>query len=489
MVKQLIDGRTAGRGAAVLLGGQWIKYLIQMASLVILARILTPGDYGLLTMVTAIIGAAAVIGDFGLSLAAIRAPLLSQEQKSNLFWINTSIGFITGLVIVALAAPIANFYAEPRLLELTMVLAVVFPINGLAVQFRVELNRQSKFKWIAIADVSSQAVGFIVALVGSLLGWSYWALASQTIISAAAALLLLVLCSHWIPGRWRNSIQMRQLVTFGANTSAVQIVNYVSTNLDSVLIGRVLGAATLGLYNRAFQLVSLPIQQLAAPLTRVVLPYLSKMATHRELEKAATRIQMVLSYGLIGVLSFIASTSEALIAVVLGPEWSGAWNVLEILALGGLFQSLGYVYYWIFLSTAKTGLLFVSELSGRIVMAALMVVVVGYGPEWVAAAGTVGLCAIWLVGTVFTVPRVGISTRVLVIVAMRPVLMFGLAYGAVKVIRILIISYWNPSHVLSLLVLTAVWIMVVLSIAALWPKVRSDLRAILSLVQQVFARR
>jgi len=476
-----MSGRRAGRGALVVLAGQWLKYLVQLASLVVLARMLTPEDYGLLAMVMAILGAATVIGDFGLSLASIQAPRLSQGQKSNLFWLNTSIGLMTGVVVALIAPLIALFYEEPRLLDLALVLSIMFPLNGIAVQFRAELNRSLKFKWLSATDVGSQLVGFGLAVLAAALGMGVWALAAQALGASIVSLIFSVVSSRWWPGLWQRSSKMKSLLSFGANTFAVQVVNYASSNLDSVLIGRTLGAVTLGLYSRAFQLVSLPLQQLASPLTRVVLPYLTRLTDAASFGAAAFKAQMVLAYGLIGILSILASTSEPLISVVLGPKWTGASTTLEILAIGGLFQCLGYVYYWIFLARARTGMLFWSELAGRAVMAVAMVMWVSRGPEWVAGAGAVGLFVIWLVGTTITVPAIGVRTRPLVSAALRPVALFASAYAVVKGARLLEFPGPNTPDLLQLMLLLALWAAWVGLICAISSQLRGDIRILISL--------
>nr|MBW4043298.1 oligosaccharide flippase family protein [Acidobacteriota bacterium] len=156
---------TVRRSALTALVFQWGTYVLQLASLVVLARLLLPADYGLITMAAAVIGVAAVIGDFGLSLAAIQAPHLSQQQKANLFWLNTGIGALVGLLVAASSPLIAGFYGEPRLVPVTVSLGSVFVLNGAAVQFKVELNRRSRFRALGIIDLGSQAFALGVAIV------------------------------------------------------------------------------------------------------------------------------------------------------------------------------------------------------------------------------------------------------------------------------------------------------------------------------------
>ena len=136
---------SASRGALVTLAGQAVRVVIQLAGIVVLARLLGPSDYGLVAMVTVIIGVGEVFRDFGLSSAAIQAKILTPAQKDNLFWINGGIGLLLTLLVCALASPIADFYGDPRLQPLSYALSLTFLLNGLSTQFRADLSRHLRF--------------------------------------------------------------------------------------------------------------------------------------------------------------------------------------------------------------------------------------------------------------------------------------------------------------------------------------------------------
>ena len=188
---------------------------------------------------------------------------------------------------------------------------------------------------------------------------------------------------------------MRRLLTFGSHTFVTQVINFVSTNLDQVLIGRVWGASTLGFYNRAFQVARIPAQQMAAPLTRVVLPHLARaMDDPARFARVVRRAQLSMTSLLVGTLALVAGTADALVPFALGPAWDASIPLLRLLCVAGAVQAIGYVVYWVLLAHARTGLLLTTELGARIVMIALMILAVGWGPTWVAAAVVVGLSLI-----------------------------------------------------------------------------------------------
>lgn len=472
---------SASRHALVALSGQWGKYVLQLAALVVFSRLLTPADIGLVAMVTAVVGIAYVIGDFGLSLAALQDGGLDQRQRSNLFWWNGAIGILVAAVVAALAVPLAALYDDPRVTPVTLALASVFAINGIGVQFRTELNLTSRFGVLASADVVGQAAGFAVAVAAGIAGWGYWALVVMQIVAAIVTTAVVIARAHWRPGRYHRDAPMRSLLSFGTNTFLAQLVNYVSTNIDQVLVGRAWGASTLGFYNRAFQIARIPAQQVAAPLTRVALPHLAR-ARDDAPRFAATvrRIQLALSTLLVGLLALVAATADALVPVVLGPGWSDAVPMLRALCLAGAVQAIGYIAYWILLAHARTGLLLGSEFAARAIMVALMIAVAPWGPVWVALAAAVGQVLLVASSVFVALPRVGMGARVLT-PALRPTLTFCVAGAAAWGVGPLLAG---APAIVSLIAMVAVFGAAAAAFAAI-PAYRRDAREIAGMVRSV----
>ncbi|WP_317228727.1 lipopolysaccharide biosynthesis protein [Clavibacter sp. MX14-G9D] len=411
----------AARGAATTVGGQWIRFLIQLLTLAILARILNATDFGILSMVMAIAGIASLLGDFGLSMASIQARELSAAQRSNLFWINAVLGALLSVSVFSLAVPISLFYGRPELIPVCQALSVVFLLNALAAQFKAEVTRSLRFRWLAATDVLGQAVASAAAIALALIGWSYYALVAQQLVLAAVTLMSVIIGAQWLPGLPSRGSGMRALIGFGANTMGVQLVNYVSGNADSVLIGRVWGAGALGVYDRAYQIFRMPLQQIAAPMTRVVFPLLSRAQDSPRFDHYVQRAQLILAYGMGGVFFFAASTADPLIDLLLGPGWDESKIIFRILALGGVFQALGFVYYWVFLARALTGMQLRYSIITRTAMVVFMAVGVVFGPVGVAVGSTTGLVVNWVVLSIFAAPRAGIDIHALLRQAARPV--------------------------------------------------------------------
>lgn len=468
--------RRTSRGVLVTVVLQWCRYLTTVVALILLARLLTPRDYGLVAEAAAITGLAAVVGDLGLSLAALQAPSLTQRQKTGLFWVNAAVGVLVAGIVAALAHPLAAFYGEPRVVEVTLGLSLVFAINGFAVQLKVEINRALRFTALGVTDLASQAVALGSAVAAALLGAGFWALVIQQLAYATVGLLLAAALAGWRPSApWRSG-GIGDLLRFGRDTFAVQVANYITSTVDAVVIGRLFGAAVLGLYNRAFQLVLLPLNQVLSPLTRVFLPRLAAVADDREFNDVLVRLQRVVAYVIAGPLSLAACIATPLLSVVLGPRWAAAGSLMQLLLVGAVFQALGYLYYWAFLARRSTRDLFVSELWGRVPMVVLFVTLGRLGPEFVALSVAIGQALIWAAGTFRYGARAGVRTAQVLAVCRRPLVVWVLAAICGKTVDALVPDALPA--IVRLGVLALAWVVVPGAAYASTRVIRDDVGAV-----------
>lgn len=476
------DAHHASRGLKLTLSGQAAKFVLQLASTVVLARLLTPADFGLFAMVVALTGFAVLVADFGLSSAAVQASELSRQQKTNLFWINSVVGAVLFGTFWLLAEPIASFYSEPELTAIVRVLAFNFIVLGATAQFTANLTRELQFGRLIVADLSSQAIGFGSALTVALIGGGYWALVAQHLVSGAVLLLVSGAAVRWFPGLPRRA-PMRNLLRFASHSLGVQALAYVSANIDSVVLGRVAGATQLGFYDRAYQLFKVPIQQIAGPLTRVALPILSRQQSDRALmSRYVVVAQAGIAYLLGAVFSLGAALATPVVLIVLGSQWLQSAGLFAILATGGLFQALGYVYYWAFLARGLSALQLRYSVLTRTLMIALIVVgaVMG-GATGVAIAVSAGLALNWLILSIFPMRQSGLDTRSIVTVGLRAMALHICVSGIVACVDLLWMSELEAWIRLSigLGLATALYVM---AWYCFWP-VRRDLKPVLRMVR------
>jgi PST family polysaccharide transporter len=392
-------GRAASKGAAVTLGAQCLRIGIQFLGIVLLARLLDPEAYGLIAMVTAIIGIGEVFRDFGLSMAAVQSKTLSKRERDNLFWANTLIGLLLTAVVFFSAPLVAGFYGEPALLPITQALSLTFLLNGLSTQYRANLSRGLSFFRLNLSEILAQAVGLGAGIAVALAGYGFWALVAQQVSQALFAFVFLLIMSPWLPGWVHRDAPIGRFVGFGMNLAGVQLLTYVSKNVNSVIIGSTLGAAPLGLYNRAFQLLTLPLNQINAPATRVALPVLSRIQDDAVRFKAfILRGQILLLHLVAFIFAFTTALASPLIVLVLGSQWTGAAPIFQILAVGGVFQAASYATYWVFLAKGLTRQNLYYSLVSRTVMIALILVGSLWGLYGVSWAYSIGIVLFWPVG-------------------------------------------------------------------------------------------
>jgi len=254
--------RRSVRGGAAVIVGQGASMVLQLGTTFILARLLSPSDYGLQGMVFTLTAVLSLFKDAGLSTASVQRDNLTQAQISNLFWINVAIGAFLMALIVALAPLLAKFYREPRLVWITIASSTIFLLSSISVQHNALLNRSMRFGTTVTIDILNAIIGSIVAIGMAALGFGYWSLICQNISLALVATVATWIAMPWLPGWPSRMSDVRPLVRFGGTVTLNSVVVYFAYNADKILLGRFWGASALGVYGRAFQLINLPVQQL-----------------------------------------------------------------------------------------------------------------------------------------------------------------------------------------------------------------------------------
>lgn len=389
-------GGIAARSAVVTMTGQLAKIIIQLVSVIILARLLTPYDYGLLAMVMAVVGVADVFRDFGLSSAAVQAKQLSRAQRDNLFWVNTLTGLILLVVIIAAGPLLALFYRQPELTMISAVVGLSFLFSGLATQYRADLQRRLLFTRLTVADVGSPLIALGVAIGLAVGGAGYWALVGQQVVQFLANLVIVVIAAGWLPRWWRRDASVRPFLAFGGNLAGGQLIHYLGANFDALLIGARFGANPLGLYNRGFQLLMRPLGQLRAPLTSVALPVLSRLTDDERRYGEYLRIgQRAMGYTLVLGLGLVIGAVDPVVAIFLGDQWTGVAPIMRWLALCGIFETLAFVGYWTYVSKGLVRKL----LHFTIMSTAIKIIGISIGSLWgvegVAAGFALAEVASW----------------------------------------------------------------------------------------------
>jgi PST family polysaccharide transporter len=357
-LKADLRGRSV-RGGILTLIAQGVSFLLQIISTVVLARLLTPADYGLVAMVAAVSGLVKMVADGGLSQATIQRPEINHRQVSTLFWINVGFSFLLMVVFSALAPALAWFYGEPRVALITLVVAGTFLFSGLMVQHDALLRRQMRFLSLTVRDIAASVVGVAVAIVMAWRGAGYWALVALPAATGLTQMVLSWFLSGWRPGLPSWSPEVRSMVGFGGHLVGANIIAYTDRNADNVLIGWFWGAGPLGLYSRAYSLLMLPLRQINAPVTAVALPAFSRIQDDPErFARYYLRTMNLIMWFNAPLIGFLFIAAEPVITIVLGGQWREAAAVFQILAISALTQPLYKSVGLVFVSRGRADRLF-----------------------------------------------------------------------------------------------------------------------------------
>lgn len=349
-----MKGRVS-RGAAVSGVAQAVRVFVQFFSVVIVSRFLTPEAFGIVAMVAPILGLAALMQEFGITQAIVQKARLSHVEASTLFFIGFGISLLMALVLLAIAPLVASFYREPQTAALVSAMAIVVLVTGLGAQHIALLNRAMRFGMLAMLDAGGAVAGLAATLIWLYFDPSFWAIYIGSLVAAAVPAAGAWAAVRWVPGRPRRNTGARGAIHFGAGITGFNLANFFARNLDNVLIGRAWGQHVLGLYDRAYKLMLLPIQQINAPLSRVMLPALSRMVDEPDRYRYAflRTMRQILLVTLPG-LACLTIKADVVVPLLLGDAWAGAAPIFAALGFAGLVQTLNNPCGWLFVSQSRT---------------------------------------------------------------------------------------------------------------------------------------
>jgi O-antigen/teichoic acid export membrane protein len=400
-----LAGRTA-RGGAVTIVSHGFKLGISIIATAVLARLLTPGDYGLVGMVAVVTSFASLFKDMGLSLATVQKSEINDRQLSTLFWVNVALSVLVALVIVIAAPWVARFYGESKLTSITMVTAAGFPLGGLAVQHEALLKRQMRFFALSAIAFVSVVAGYVIGISLAWYGAGYWALVfGQLGVLAVGAMGVWLVC-RWRPGLPRRDSGVLSMLAFGRNVTGYSTINYLAGNVDTLLIGRFCGPQQLGFYSKASQLIGLPTNQISEPIAAVTIPALSRLNDSPErYRQAYLRVMQSILMVTMPCIAFMIGTADWLVQLILGPQWSATTPIFVWMGLAALLQPINTTGWLLVTQGRSQHMLYWSVMSAPLTIL-LIVVGLWWGPIGVAASYAIGrMCILyplmyWFVGRI-----------------------------------------------------------------------------------------
>jgi O-antigen/teichoic acid export membrane protein len=331
----------------------------QLATTAVLARLLAPGEFGLIAMATVIVEFSLIFRDLGTSAAIIQREDINQGLLSTVFWANLALGLVVILGIIALSPLIAMFYGEPRLTQILPVLSIAFIFASGSVLQQALLERRLAFDSLAKAEVFAFAFGASTAITLGILGFGVWSLVAQTLVTQASLCVFLWWASQWRPSfqfRWSDILEIRK---YSLNLAGSQFLTFVQRNADYVLIGRFLGADALGIYTIAYRLMMYPVQSISFVVSRALFPVYARIQDDNKRFSAA----YARTVGAIATLTFpvmigVMVLSTPFVLTLLGERWLPVGGLLFILAPVGIIQSIGGTVALIYRAKGRTDWMF-----------------------------------------------------------------------------------------------------------------------------------
>ena len=349
-----LKGRTL-RGGAVNFAAQPFKVVLTVGSTAVLARILTPEDFGLIAMVVVVTGFMNLFKELGLSLATVQKKDITGEQISTIFWINVALSLLITVVIAALSPVLVWFYGEPRLLWVTIALASGFMLQGLSIQHQALLRRNMRFGRIAAVELISLTLGIAAAIAAAARGAGYWSLVVKELVSVLLRTVLMWGVCPWVPSRPAPGSGVRPMISFGANFAGSQMFPFFSRNLDKLLIGWYWGAVPLGLYQNAYKLLLMPIQQINPAINSVLVPALSRLQEKPEQFVSYYQKAVMLMTGLgMPLVAFCFVAADDIIMLFLGSQWLESIPIFRALAGAAFVGTFNVAMAWVYIPLGRT---------------------------------------------------------------------------------------------------------------------------------------
>lgn len=344
-----------GWTALAQIGRQAFQFVIS----VILARLLTPHDFGLVGMIIVFTGFASLFSEMGFSSALIQREKLDERHYSSVFWVNLFVSFCLTVLLIAASPAIAGFYKEPILASLTVLISLNLVIGSLSMVQYAILSRNMNFRGIAIIDIITMIIAGIAAVILALRGYGVWSLVWQMLMVSFAKVLLIWRMTGWHP-RWIfDKAAVKELIGFSSNLLGFNMINYWSRNADNLLIGKFIGIAELGIYNRAYSFMLLPVNQISRVLSKVMMPALSRLQDNRpKVKDVYLRTIAMIAFITFPLMFGLMVVAKHFILFLYGPKWAMLENVLKIFCMVGMIQSLVGTAGWIYLSQGRTDWLF-----------------------------------------------------------------------------------------------------------------------------------
>jgi PST family polysaccharide transporter len=376
---------------------QIVRQLLQVALGIVLARLLTPEDFGLIGLTIVFTGFAGLFADLGLGAAIVQRADISDQDLNFVFWLNLLTGVVLTLVTIVCAPLVAGFYRDPRLVTITALLGLGPFISSLGLVPGSLMQKEFRFKALAVADVVTLFVSGGTACWFAFRGFGPMSLVLQALSAQGCSVALRWGMVKWRPGWSIDWKAGRRLLPFGSGLLGSSLINYWLRNGDNLLVGKFCGAFQLGLYSRGYGLMMQPVSQVQSVLSPVLFPALSLM----QHSKAELRRVFLFANQAIAVVAFpvmlgLAVVADDFVKVLWGDRWLGTVTIIRVFAIAGLGNAVGTTVGWIYMAVGRTDRMLWWTLGSSPVYLIAFALGLRWGAVGVSVAYTLALyCVLW----------------------------------------------------------------------------------------------
>jgi O-antigen/teichoic acid export membrane protein len=435
----------AVKGASVTVLASVLGLAIQIIATVVLARILTPSDFGLVAMVTTFSLVPMNFGLNGFTEAVIQRDTIDHKLVTNLFWICAAAGVLLTITFAAAGSLLAQFYHDHLVAQVAVAVSPSILFTSFAVLHLALLKRAMRFSLVSANDICSRIVSVAVSIIFAIAGWGYWALVAGAVAQPLTACVVAWFMCRWVPGLPRRVKGTATMLRFAMNVYARFGVNYLASNTDNLLVGWRFEAQALGFYKKAYDLFALPAGVFTSSLTTVAVAALSPV------KRDPGRFRKHL-FGALGVMAFIGMGLSAdltlvgkdLIRLLLGPKWGEAGRIFELFGPGIGAMFLYGTNGWIHLSIGRADRWFRWGIIEFAFTSLLFVLVLPWGPRGIAVAWTASFWLLTIPAFWFAGKPINLGSTAIVSVVWKYIIS-AIAAGGLSAMLIRYVPLFGPA--------------------------------------------
>lgn len=356
--------------------------ILHFVKLSVLGHLLKPEDFGLMALVLMVISLAQAFMDLGMSNAIIHRQNVTHEELSSLYWLNILAGFIIFIIIVAFSQIIGEFFNQPTLPFLMICASLICLITPIGQQFQILMQKELEFERLAKIEVLALIVNFIISILSAICGYGVlaliWGQLSQSI--CRSALFACLSWNKWHPELHYQYNDVKKYLSFGIYQMGEKSINYLSANIDYVIIGKFLDPHALGAYTLAYQIVMIPLTKINPILTKVAFPvFAKKQIDNKALQRGYLEMIKIIAIISFPLLVTLAISSPVFVPLAFGAQWESTVRLIQILSICGIMKTLGNPTGSILLAKGKADVGFKMNLIIFILNFIVFMIVAPYG--------------------------------------------------------------------------------------------------------------